>query len=80
MQVRYLQEGSRVHKTELEWQGMKMQHRAQQELDAARARHAALEHALQTSMDDLTCAAPLLVVRAVLGPPDTRTAVRLAPR
>lgn len=59
VQVKYLQEGARVHKTELEWQSMKMQHRAQQELDALKARHAELEHALQASMDDLTCAAAL---------------------
>lgn len=56
MQVRFLQEGARVHKSELEWQSLKLQHQAEQELDRLRGRHSAFEKDLQRSMDDLTCA------------------------
>lgn len=56
MQVRYLQEGARVHKNEMEWQGLKMQHQTEQELEQLRCRHAAFEKDMQRSKDDLTCA------------------------
>ena len=56
LQVRYLQEGARVHKTELEWQGMKLQHQAEADLEQQRSRHLAVEQSLKSSMDDITCA------------------------
>lgn len=55
MQVRFLQEAARVHKSELEWQAMKQAHAAEQEAALLRRRHTDFERDLQRSMDDLTC-------------------------
>jgi hypothetical protein len=57
MQVKYLLEGARVHKTELEWQATNLQHQADLDMDTLRSRHHDAEQALRLSMDDLVYAA-----------------------
>jgi hypothetical protein len=62
VQVKYLQEGVRVHKTELEWQAMNLKHQADLDMENLRSRHQEAQQALQAQMDDLTYAFPPITV------------------
>jgi hypothetical protein len=44
-----------VHKNEMAWQGLKMQHQTEQELEHLRSRHAAFEKDMQRAKDGLMC-------------------------
>lgn len=55
VQIRYLQEGARVHQTELDWQRLKMQHQHDQVLTGVEQKHQAHERDMKHAMDHLTC-------------------------
>ena len=57
LQIRYLEEGSRVHQTEMEWLRMKMQHKHEHEITVLKQRHDLFEKDSKQVMDELMCAA-----------------------
>lgn len=56
LQIRYLEEGSRVHQTEMEWLRMKMQHKHEHEITVLKQRHDLFEKDSKQVMDELMCA------------------------
>lgn len=56
LQIRYLEEGSRVHQTEMEWLRLKMQHKHEHEITVLQQRHDMFEKDSKQAMDDLMCA------------------------
>lgn len=56
LQIRYLEEGSRVHQTEMEWLRLKMQHKHEHEMSVLKQRHDMFEKDSKQAMDDLMCA------------------------
>lgn len=56
LQIRYLEEGSRVHQTEMEWLRLKMQHKHEHEIGVLKQRHDMFEKDSKQTMDELMCA------------------------